>query len=166
MAAQRSITLAIYMRDQQQIAAFGQSVDQKLAQLNKILPPDLIIAHTSDQPLQVKENIHLFLRALYEAIILVVFVSLIGFWEWRLALIMALAIPLTLGMTFGVSYMLGIRPAASVGGDIDHCTWPAGRRARRGGRCIKARPCRWLASSGGGMAWSDQAGPRPSSTQR
>jgi len=104
----RSVTLAIYMRDQQQIATFGESIDQKLAQLNKILPPDLIIAHTSDQPLQVKENIHLFLRALYEAIILVVIVSLVGFWEWRLALIMALAIPITLGMTFGVSYMLGI----------------------------------------------------------
>src|SRR5258706_10673197 len=104
----RAVTLAIYMRDQRQIATFGQSVDQKLAQLKKILPPDLIIAHTSDQPLQVKENIHLFLRALYEAIILVVVVSLIGFWEWRLALIMALAIPITLGMTFGVSYMLGI----------------------------------------------------------
>src|SRR6266853_3224376 len=104
----RSVTVAIYMRDQRQIATFGQSVDRKLAQLKKILPPDLIIAHTSDQPLQVKENIHLFLRALYEAIILVVIVSLIGFWEWRLALIMALAIPITLGMTFGVSYMLGI----------------------------------------------------------
>src|SRR5438477_2645789 len=104
----RSVTLAIYMRDQRQIATLGQSVDRKLAQLKKILPPDLIVAHTSDQPLQVKENIHLFLRALYEAIILVVVVSLIGFWEWRLALIMALAIPITLGMTFGVSYMLGI----------------------------------------------------------
>src|SRR5258707_13377937 len=96
------------MRDQRQIASFGQSVDEKLAQINKILSRDLIIAHTSDQPLQVKENIHLFLRALYEAIGLVVIVSLIGFWEWRLALIMALAIPITLAMTFGVSYMLGI----------------------------------------------------------
>ncbi len=104
----RAVTLAIYMRDQQQIASFGQSVDQKLAQLKQILPADLIIAHTSDQPLQVKENIHLFLRALMEAIVLVVAVSLIGFWEWRLALIMALAIPITLAMTFGVSYMLGI----------------------------------------------------------
>ncbi len=104
----RSVTLAIYMRDQRQIATFGQSVDRKLDQIKKILPPDLIIAHTSDQPLQVKENIHLFLRALYEAILLVVVVSLIGFWEWRLALIMALAIPITLGMTFGVSYILGI----------------------------------------------------------
>ncbi|PYV75953.1 MAG: AcrB/AcrD/AcrF family protein [Acidobacteria bacterium] len=104
----RAVTLAIYMRDQQQIANFGLSVDEKLAQLKQILPTDLIIAHTSDQPLQVKENIHLFLRALMEAIILVVGVSLIGFWEWRLALIMALAIPITLAMTFGVTYMLGI----------------------------------------------------------
>src|SRR5712691_7948746 len=53
----RAVTLAIYMRDQQQIAEFGRSVDQKLAQLKQILPADLIIAHTSDQPLQVKENI-------------------------------------------------------------------------------------------------------------
>src|SRR6266481_5754519 len=104
----RAVTLAIYMRDQEQIASFGQSVDEKLAQLKQILPTDLIIAHTSDQPLQVKENIHLFLRALMEAIVLVVAVSLIGFWEWRLALIMVLAIPITLAMTFGVSYMLGI----------------------------------------------------------
>src|SRR2546426_1465281 len=104
----RAVTLAIYMRDQRQIASFGQSVDEKLAQLKQILPTDLIIAHSSDQPLQVKENIHLFLRALMEAIILVVGVSLIGFWEWRLALIMALAIPITLAMTFGVTYMLGI----------------------------------------------------------
>jgi multidrug efflux pump subunit AcrB len=104
----RAVTLAIYMRDQEQIATFGQSVDLKLAQLSKLLPTDLIIAHTSDQPLQVKENLNLFLRALFEAVVLVVIVSLIGFWEWRLALIMALAIPITLGMTFGVAYMLGI----------------------------------------------------------
>jgi multidrug efflux pump subunit AcrB len=104
----RAVTVAIYMRDQKQIAKFGESIDAKLAQLHRILPADLITVHTSDQPLQVKENIHLFLRALEEAIVLVVIVSLLGFWEWRLALIMALAIPITLAMTFGVVYMLGI----------------------------------------------------------
>jgi multidrug efflux pump subunit AcrB len=104
----RAITLAIYMRDRQQIARFGQSVDLQLSQLRKILPADLIVARTSDQPLQVKENISLFLRALNEAIILVVIVSLIGFWEWRLALMMAVAIPIVLAMTFGVAYLLGI----------------------------------------------------------
>ncbi|MGC1451241.1 MAG: efflux RND transporter permease subunit, partial [Candidatus Sulfotelmatobacter sp.] len=104
----RAITLAVYMRDRKQIARFGQSVNLKLSELRQILPADLILAHTSDQPLQVKENINLFMRALLEAIILVVLVSLIGFWEWRLALIMALAIPITLAMTFGIAYMLGI----------------------------------------------------------
>ena len=104
----RAMTLAVYMRDKKQIARFGESVNLKLSELRHILPPDLILAHTSDQPLQVKENIHLFMRALLEAIMLVVMVSLIGFWEWRLALIMALAIPITLAMTFGIVYMLGI----------------------------------------------------------
>ena len=104
----RAITLAIYMRDKRQIARFGQSVNSKLSELRQILPADLILAHTSDQPLQVYENIHLFMRALLEAIVLVVIVSLVGFWEWRLALIMALAIPITLAMTFGIVYMLGI----------------------------------------------------------
>jgi multidrug efflux pump subunit AcrB len=104
----RAITVAIYMRDRKQIARFGKSVDTKLSQVGAILPADLIMAHTSDQPLQVKENINLFIRALGEAIVLVVIVSLIGFWEWRLALIMALAIPITLAMTFGIVYILGI----------------------------------------------------------
>jgi multidrug efflux pump subunit AcrB len=104
----RAITVAVYMRDKKQIARFGQSVNLKLSQLRQILPADLILAHTSDQPLQVKENIHLFLRALAEAIVLVVIISLIGFWEWRLALIMALAIPITLAMTFGIVYLLGV----------------------------------------------------------
>ena len=104
----RAITLAVYMRDKKQIARFGQSVNSKLSQLRQILPADLILAHTSDQPLQVNENIHLFMRALMEAIVLVVLVSLLGFWEWRLALIMALAIPITLAMTFGIVNMLGI----------------------------------------------------------
>src|SRR3974377_520578 len=96
------------MGDRSQMARFGQSVNAKLEQLHQILPTDLILAHTSDQPLQVKENISLFMRALREAIFLVVIVSLLGFWEWRLALIMALAIPITLAMTFGIVYMLGI----------------------------------------------------------
>jgi multidrug efflux pump subunit AcrB len=104
----RAITLAIYMRDRRQIAQFGESVNTKLLQLRAILPADLVLVHTSDQPLQVKENINLFIRALGEAIILVVLISLIGFWEWRLALIMALAIPITLAMTFGIVYVLGI----------------------------------------------------------
>jgi multidrug efflux pump subunit AcrB len=76
--------------------------------LKKQLPDDLIMARTSDQPRQVTENVDLFMNSLYEAIILVVIVSLIGFWDWRSALLMGLAIPITLFITFGMAHMLGI----------------------------------------------------------
>jgi multidrug efflux pump subunit AcrB len=104
----RAITVSAYMRDGGQIGAFGKSIDQKLAGIRQFLPDDLLLIRTSDQPLQVKENISLFMDALYEAIALVVLVSLIGFWEWRSALLMASSIPVTLTMIFGMMYLLGI----------------------------------------------------------
>jgi multidrug efflux pump subunit AcrB len=104
----RAITLAVQMRQGEIIGKFGEAVDATLNDLKKRLPDDLIMARTSDQPLQVTENVHLFMSSLYEAIGLVVLVSLIGFWEWRSALIMALSIPITLAMTFGMMSVLGV----------------------------------------------------------
>ena len=104
----RAVTLAIQMRSGQKIGDFGEAVDARLEELRQLLPADLVLARTSDQPRQVDENIDLFMGSLYEAVVLVVLVSLIGFWEWRSALLMALSIPITLAMTFGMMYALGI----------------------------------------------------------
>ncbi len=104
----RAISLGIQMRNGEQIDAFGEQVNLALESIKGQLPEDLIIARTSDQPLQVEENLDLFMDALYEAIGLVVLVALIGFWEWRAAVLMMLAIPITLSMTFGVIYVLGV----------------------------------------------------------
>ena len=104
----RAITLAVNMRPGAQIGDFAAQVDAQLAVIHKLLPEDLVLRRTSDQPLQVKENVDLFMRSLYEAIALVVVVALIGFWEWRTALLLALAIPVTLAMTFGLMQMFGV----------------------------------------------------------
>ena len=104
----RAITLAISMRSGSQVAEFGQEVDQALGESKGLLPDDLIFARTSDQPRQVEENVHLFMSSLWEAVILVVLVALVGFWEWRTALLMALSIPITLLMTFGMMRMVGL----------------------------------------------------------
>jgi multidrug efflux pump subunit AcrB len=104
----RAVTLAVQMREGEQIGDFERDVHEKLQQTMQLLPADLIVAPTSDQPRQVKENVDLFMDALYEAIALVVIVSLIGFWEWRSAVLMALSIPITLAMTFGFAHLLGI----------------------------------------------------------
>ena len=77
----RAVTLAVQMRAGGKIGDFGTAVDARLADVRAQLPEDLILARTSDQPRQVEENIHLFMGSLYEAVVLVVLVSLIGFWE-------------------------------------------------------------------------------------
>jgi multidrug efflux pump subunit AcrB len=104
----RAITIAVQMRAGEQIGQFAVAVNRMLGLLQHQLPEDLIVARTSDQPLQVEENVELFMTSLYEAIVLVVLVSLVGFWEWRSALLMALSIPITLAMTFGLMDTLGI----------------------------------------------------------
>ncbi len=104
----RAITVAVFMRTGYQSAAFGDSINQRLEAIKPLLPSDLIYTRTIDQPRQVKDSINLFMKSLIEAVILVILVSLIGFFEWRSALLMALAIPITLAMTFGFMWALGI----------------------------------------------------------
>lgn len=104
----RAITLSVQMGAGQNIQTFAKAVDSTLADVLSRLPPDLIVERTSDQPEQVGEIVHLFMSSLNEAILLVVLVSIIGFWEWRAALLMALAIPITLLITFGMMSALGI----------------------------------------------------------
>jgi multidrug efflux pump subunit AcrB len=96
----RAITLAVQMRSGEQIFKFGEAVDKALANVRPQLPADLIVARTSDQPRQVKELVSLLMGSLYEA--------LVGFWDWRAAMLMAASIPLTLAMTFGIVHVLGI----------------------------------------------------------
>jgi multidrug efflux pump subunit AcrB len=104
----RAITLSIQMRGGLQVAEFGRQVDKTLDELRSRLPDDLILARTSDQPLQVQEIVGLFMQTLAEAVVLVVLLALIGFWEWRSALLMAISIPLTLAMTFGFMHLMRI----------------------------------------------------------
>ncbi len=104
----RAISLDIQMRSGEQIANFNEIVSAEIEKVKKQLPADLIIDRTSDQPQQVDEAVELFMGSLWEAIALVVVVSWIGFWEWRSSLVMALAIPVTLAMTFGMAHLLGV----------------------------------------------------------
>ena len=104
----KAVTLAVEMRSGKQMREFSKEVDAALADMLTRLPDDLIVARTSDQPLQVKEKVDLFMGSLFEAIVLVVLVAFIGFREWRSALLMASSIPITLAMTFGLMHALGL----------------------------------------------------------
>jgi multidrug efflux pump len=104
----RTVALSLTMRSGLQISDLGAAVNDRIDEVRQLLPEDLVIERVSDQPEQVRENVNLFMSSLYEAILLVVLVALIGFWAWRSALLLALSIPITLAMTFGLMRLLGI----------------------------------------------------------
>ncbi|HEU4938539.1 MAG TPA: efflux RND transporter permease subunit [Vicinamibacterales bacterium] len=104
----RAITLSVEMKKGEQINRFGTAVHSRVEDIRRSLPTDLVIGITSDQQRQVHEKLDLFNRSLWEAVFLVVLVSFVGFWEWRSALLMALSIPITLAMTFGLMQLVGL----------------------------------------------------------
>ncbi len=144
------------MRSGQQIDLFGQHVNEKLDALAPYLPSDLVIVATSSQPVQVKEQIDLFMDALYEAIGLVVIVSLLGFWEWRSALLMALSIPDHAGDDLRRDLRAGHRYSAGIGGFADHRLGLAGGRSRRRGRLHQAHAGRRTSAHRRALAGPDQ----------
>jgi len=124
----RSNTSRIQMRAGEQIRDFGQAIARCSRACGRRLPPDLIIARTSDSPsrsAEIIERLHeqpLRGRSCWWSS-----VALIGFWEWRSALLMALSIPLTLAMTAGFMSVLGLDlQQISIGGRLSSrsaCWW-------------------------------------------
>jgi len=127
----RAVTITADMRPGRQIAAFAKAVDTNLEDAEKLVPSDLVIERTSDQPRQVKENASLFTNSLWEAVGLVVLVSLVGFWNWRSAALMAASIPITLAMTLGFMAVVKIDLQQVVIATPHHCARPPDRRPRR-----------------------------------
>ena len=103
----RAVTLAVSHVKGTQVADFGRDVDATLASLKGVLPDDLRVERTSDEPFEVHRKIELFKDCLLEAIGIVVVVSLL-FMEWRSALLVAISIPITVAMTLGFCAILGI----------------------------------------------------------
>lgn len=103
----RAITISVRQVKGTSIADYDRGMDAAIADLKQILPPDLRLERTSNEPQKVVEKTHGFNKNLMEAIVIVVLVSLV-FMEWRSALLVAIAIPITIAMTLGMSQLVGI----------------------------------------------------------
>jgi multidrug efflux pump len=103
----RAITLAVRQIKGSHIDDFARDVGSALDSLRGILPDDLQIERTHDDPAEVKEKVLDFDRNLIEAVVIVVLVALL-FMEWRSALLVAVSIPLTVAMTLGICQLMGI----------------------------------------------------------
>jgi multidrug efflux pump subunit AcrB len=103
----RAITISVRQVKGTNIADYDRDVNAAIADLRQVLPPDLRIERTSNEPQAVREKIENFNHCLIEAVVIVVLMCLL-FMEWRSALLVAVAIPLTVAFTLGLSHTAGI----------------------------------------------------------
>lgn len=96
----RAVLLAVEMKEGNIIGQFGADVQKVVASLENRLPDGVKILKLSDQPGSVVKRVRQFIQCFVEAVVVVVLVALF-LMEWRSALVVATAIPLTIAMTVG-----------------------------------------------------------------
>ncbi|KAF1051350.1 MAG: Multidrug resistance protein MexB [Stenotrophomonas maltophilia] len=89
------------------ILVLGKALEAEFARISSTLPAGMVLRKVSDQPAAVKTGVGEFVRVLVEALAIVLLVSFFSL-GMRTGLVVALAIPLVLAMTFATMYYLGI----------------------------------------------------------
>lgn len=107
LKSEPSVLLAVEMKQGSHIHMFDEEVRESLKKSAQEHPVKVEVLTVSDQPAATAHRIGQFLHCFIEAVIVVVLVALL-LMDWRTALVVAAAIPLTLAMTVGGMALLGI----------------------------------------------------------
>jgi len=102
-----SVQVGVVMANGFKVTDVGKSVEETLQRFESTLPIGLEVSQISNQPEVVREAIAEFMKALGEALLIVLVVSFVSI-GWRSGLVIAIAIPLVLAGTFAVMYELGL----------------------------------------------------------
>jgi multidrug efflux pump len=102
-----AIGLAIGMKAGANLLEFGAALDAQMTKIVAELPIGVDVQRVSDQPAVVEEAVSGFTRALFEAIGIVLVISFVSL-GLRAGLVVAIAIPLVLAITFLVMANTGI----------------------------------------------------------
>ena len=104
---ERAILLSVEMQEGNNIVDFGKELHAALDSLRPLLPPDLKTDFVADQPKVVAERVKDFIREFGIAIASVILVTMVLL-PFRVALVSAVAIPVTISATFGLLNAFGI----------------------------------------------------------
>jgi multidrug efflux pump subunit AcrB len=94
----RAVMVAVEMRDGKIIRHFSEDVMKVVDAMKVRTPEGIEFRVLSDQPTAVEHRIHHFVRCFIEAVVIVIIVGLF-LMDWRSALVLATAVPLTVAIT-------------------------------------------------------------------
>lgn len=102
-----ALGMAISMTTGGDVLALGHNVKARMAELSRELPVGIDVHLVADQPHVVHEAVGEFTKSLMEAIAIVLAVSFLAL-GWRPGIVVAIAIPLVLAVTFAIMELAGI----------------------------------------------------------
>ncbi|KXF75670.1 multidrug transporter AcrB [Paramesorhizobium deserti] len=102
-----SVQIGVVMANGFNVIDVGEAVEATYKQFETSLPHGVEINQIANQPEVVTDAVGEFMKALGEALIIVLVVSFLSI-GWRSGLVIAIAIPLVLAATFAVMYEFGI----------------------------------------------------------
>lgn len=100
------LAIGVTLQRNGNVTAFGQALEERLAQIRQELPAGVQIQQYADQPRVVAESIWEFERAFLEALAIVLAVSFLSL-GWRTGIVVAASVPLVLGLVAAVMYAAG-----------------------------------------------------------
>ncbi len=104
----RCVMLSMEMRPGFNIVAFGEEVDEVLADfIAEDLPSDVHVERIADQAKVVRNSVYSFLRDLVVSMIIIIAIMMLLF-PWRSAVVAAITIPLSTAISIGIMYACGI----------------------------------------------------------
>jgi multidrug efflux pump len=101
------IGLTISMQKGGNVLKLGEALDAEMVKVKRELPVGVEVEQTANQPQVVKNSIDEFMRALAEALAIVLAVSFLSL-GLRTGIVVALSVPLVLAMTFLAMAVMGI----------------------------------------------------------
>ena len=107
MGGEPTILLSVEMHEGYNIVQFGKTLHEALDKVQTTLPPDVQLEFVADQPRVVSERVSDFTREFAIAIISVILVTMVLL-PMRVALVSAVAIPVTVSITFAMLNAAGI----------------------------------------------------------
>lgn len=102
-----SVQIGVVMAPGFKVTDVGTSVEETYKHFAGSLPYGVSVDQVSNQPDVVREAVGEFMKALGEALVIVLVVSFLSI-GWRSGLVIAITIPLVLAATFAIMYQLGI----------------------------------------------------------
>ncbi len=102
-----AVGLAMSMRKNGDVLAFGEHVKKRLTKVTADLPAGIETHLVANQPKVVQDAVGEFIKVLIEAIAIVLAVSFLAL-GWRPGIVVAISIPLVLAITFVVMNLAGV----------------------------------------------------------